>query len=94
MNTKIANCNTELLEKQKNDLKNDIIYNNNSKGFIVYDIEAGCRKTRTAEEALAELALNTDKQAIFVRLNNSDCRESVENINKLANENNTRKSCI
>ena len=87
MNTKIANCNTELLEKQKNDLKNDIIYNNNSRGFIVYDIEAGCRKTRTAEEALAELALNTDKQAIFVRLNNSDCRESVENINKIANAN-------
>ncbi len=81
----IKYCNIELLEKQKLSLKNDILYNDNSNGFIVYDIEAGCRKTRTAEEALAELALKTDKQAIFVRLNNADCRESVENINSIAN---------
>ncbi len=81
----IKYCNTELLGKQKMSLKNYILYNDNSKGFIVYDIEAGCRKTRTAEEALAELTLYSNKQAVFVRLNNADCRESVENINSIAN---------
>ena len=83
MNT-IENCNNDLLEQQKQDWKNTILYNKNSNGFIVFDIEAGCRKTRTAEEALAEMAIKCEKQAIFVRLNNKDCRESVDNINRLA----------
>lgn len=83
MNT-IKNCNNSLLEQQKEDLKNTILYNDKSDGFIVFDIEAGCRKTRTAEEALAEIAIKYEKQAIFVRLNNKDCRESADNINRLA----------
>ena len=62
----IKHCNVELLEEQKMSLKNDILYNENSNGFIVYDIEAGCRKTRTAEEALAELALKTDVKNSFI----------------------------
>lgn len=82
--TNIKNCNNDLLEQQKQDLKNTILYNKNSNGFIVFDIEAGCRKTRTAEEALAEMAIEYEKQAIFVRLNNKDCRESADNINRLA----------
>lgn len=82
--TNIKNCNNDLLEQQKQDLKNTILYNKNSNGFIVFDIEAGCRKTRTAEEALAEMAIGYEKQAIFVRLNNKDCRESADNINRLA----------
>lgn len=83
-NTKIENCNNELLEQQKDELRNEIIYGNNRDTFKIFDIEAGCRKTRTAEEALAEMVKTTDKSAIFVRLNDNDCRESASNINKLA----------
>ncbi len=72
------------MENQKDNLKSDILNNYNSNGFIVYDIEAGCRKTKTAEEALAELALTTEKQAILVRPTISDCRESVDNMNRIA----------
>jgi hypothetical protein len=82
-NTKIENCNNELLEKQKAELRNEIINGTNKDTFKVFDIEAGCRKTRTAEEALAEMVNTTDKNAIFVRLNDADCRESAKNINKL-----------
>lgn len=83
MNTKIENCNTELLEEQKKQLKYEIVYGENEGHFAVFDIEAGCRKTRTAEEALVEL-YKTGKKAIFVRQFNNDCRESMENINRLA----------
>jgi hypothetical protein len=82
-NTKIENCNNELLEKQKAELRHEIIYGNNKDAFKVFDIEAGCRKTRTAEEALAEMVTLTDKNAIMIRLNNNDCRESADRINKL-----------
>lgn len=83
MNTKIENCNTELLEEQKRQLKYEIVHGENEGHFAVFDIEAGCRKTRTAEEALVEL-YKTGKKAIFVRQFNNDCRESMENINRLA----------
>ncbi|MGB4660182.1 MAG: hypothetical protein WBI07_13455 [Mobilitalea sp.] len=84
MNTKIENCNTELLEQQKDELRHEIIYGTNKDAFKIFDIEAGCRKTRTAEEALAEMVKLTDKNAILVRLNDNDCRESAKNINRIA----------
>lgn len=82
MNTKIENCNTELLEEQKKQLEYEIVYGENEGHFAVFDIEAGCRKTRTAEKALVSL-YKTGKKAIFVRMNNDDCRESRDNINKI-----------
>jgi hypothetical protein len=83
-NTNIENCNNKLLEMQKAELKHEIIHGNNKDSFKVFDIEAGCRKTRTAEEALAEMVTTTDKNAIFVRLNDEDCRESARNINRVS----------
>lgn len=83
MNTNIENCNTELLEKQKQQLKYEIVYGENSGCFAVFDIEAGCRKTRTAESALIDLYRN-GKKAIFVRRTDDDCRESMRNINNMA----------
>lgn len=86
MNANIENCNVELLEKQKEQLKNEIIYGKNSDFFKIYDIEACCGKTRTTEAALAEMVTDTTKNAILVRMKNVDCRESVENINKMVGE--------
>lgn len=86
MNTNIENCNTKLLEKQKQQLKHEIIYGENVGHFAVFDIEAGCRKTRTAEKALVDL-YKTGKKAILVRRTDNDCRESMQNINILAKEN-------
>lgn len=86
MNTNIENCNIELLEKQKQRLEHEIIYGENVGHFAVFDIEAGCRKTRTAEKALVDL-YRTGKKAILVRRTDNDCRESMENINILAKEN-------
>lgn len=83
MNTNIENCNIELLEKQKQQLKDEIVYGENSGHFAVFDIEAGCRKTRTAESALVDLYKN-NKKAIFVRRTDIDCRESMKNINAMA----------
>lgn len=83
MNTNIENCNTKLLEEQKRQLKHEIIYGKNSGYFSVFDIEAGCRKTRTTERALVDLYKN-GKKAIFVRRTDNDCRESMNNINNLA----------
>ncbi len=80
MNTNIKNCNTELLEQQKQQLEYEIVYGENEGHFSVFDIEAGCRKTRTAEQALVSL-YKTGKKAIFVRLFNEDCRESANIIN-------------
>jgi len=80
MNTKIENCNTELLEEQKKQLEYEIVYGENAGHFAVFDIEAGCRKTRTAEQALISL-YKVGKKAIFVRLFNDDCRESATIIN-------------
>lgn len=83
MNTNIENCNTELLDEQKRQLKHEIIYGENSGHFAVFDIEAGCRKTRTAESALVDL-YKDGKKAIFVRRTDNDCRESMNNINEMA----------
>ncbi|MXP77168.1 hypothetical protein GN277_17845 [Lachnospiraceae bacterium WCA-9-b2] len=83
MNTNIENCNTKLLDEQKRQLKHEIIYGENSGHFAVFDIEAGCRKTRTAESALVDL-YKDGKKAIFVRRTDNDCRESMNNINKMA----------
>lgn len=86
MNTNIENCNTELLEEQKRQLKHEIVYDKNSGHFAVFDIEAGCRKTRSAESALVDLCKH-GKKAIFVRRTDNDCRESMKNINELAGGN-------
>ena len=85
MNTNIENCNTELLEMQKQRLEYEIVYGENSGHFAVFDIEAGCRKTRTAEKALS-LLCKEGKKAILVRQFDNDCRESMVNINSLAGE--------
>ena len=42
MNTKIENCNTELLEQQKQQLEYEIVHGENAGHFAVFDIEAGC----------------------------------------------------
>ncbi len=83
MNTNIENCNTKLLEEQKKQLKHEIVYGENAGHFAVFDIEAGCRKTRTAERALVDL-YKTGKKAILVRRTDNDCRESMHNINTMA----------
>lgn len=83
MNTNIENCNTELLEEQKKQLSYEIVYGENAGHFAVFDIEAGCRKTRTAEKALVDL-YNVGKKAILVRRTDNDCRESMQNINTMA----------
>ena len=83
MNTNIENCNTNLLDEQKQQLRYEIIYGKNSDYFAVFDIEAGCRKTRTAESALVDL-YKAGKKAIFVRRTDNDCRESMININVMA----------
>jgi hypothetical protein len=83
MNTNIENCNTELLEEQKKQLSYEIVYGENAGHFAVFDIEAGCRKTRTAEKALVDL-YKVGKKAILVRRTDNDCRESMQNINAMA----------
>lgn len=87
IDTKIENCNNEILNEQKKNLIKSILDGTNSDHFEIVDIEAGCRKTRTAEEALAQLVKETDKNAIFVRLNNNDCKESADNINSMVGYN-------
>lgn len=83
MNTNIENCNKKLLEEQKEQLKHEIVYGENAGHFAVFDIEAGCRKTRTAERALVDL-YKIGKKAILVRRTDNDCRESMVNINVMA----------
>lgn len=83
MNTNIENCNTELLNLQKEQLKNEIVYGENAGYFAVFDIEAGCRKTRTAEESLVE-AYKRGYKSILVRRSDNDCRESMKIINTIA----------
>ena len=82
-NTKIQNCNNELLETQKKALVEDIVYGNNKNYFKVIDLECGTGKTLTSEKALAKMVLETNKSAIFVRLTNENCRESAERINNI-----------
>ncbi len=84
MNTKIENCNIDLLEKQKEQLSYEIEHGENAGFFNVFDIEAGCRKTRTAEQAISEAFLNYDRKTILVRRNDEDCRESMRIINETA----------
>lgn len=85
MKTNVEQCNYELLEKQKEQLVHEIVYGENNGHFLVFDIEAGCRKTRTAEYGLVDAYKNGIK-SIFVRRTDNDCRESVANINRIANE--------
>lgn len=85
MNTNIENCNIELLEKQKEQLRSEIIQGENTGYFAVFDIEAGCRKTRTAEKALVD-AYKKGRKSIFVRRTDDDCRESMNIINNLMGE--------
>lgn len=86
MNTNIENCNINLLEQQKDELINEIVYGGSKDFFNVFDIEAGCRKTRTAEIALIKLYRETGKKSIFVRQFNNDCRESAYIINSISND--------
>lgn len=86
MNTNIENCNLKVLERQKEQLMYEIVYGENAGHFAVFDIEAGCRKTRTAESALVNL-YKIGKKALFVRRTDADCRESAQNINNLAGTN-------
>lgn len=87
MNTNIENCNEELLKKQKEQLTNEIVYGKHSDHFAVFDIEAGCRKTRSAEKALIKCWEENGEKTIFVRLSDEDCRESMKIINSIANKN-------
>lgn len=84
MNTNIENCNFELLNEQKEQLVYEITQGESSGFFNVFDIEAGCRKTRTAESALIEAYYKYDRKSIFVRRNDEDCRESMKIINEAA----------
>lgn len=86
MNTNIENCDIQALEKQKESLMHEIVYGKNAGHFAVFDIEAGCRKTRTAELALIE-AYNNGKNSLLVRRSDNDCRESMNIINKITGEN-------
>ena len=87
MNTNIENCNEELLKKQKEQLTNEIVYGKHSDHFADFDIEAGCRKTRSAEKALIKCWEENGEKTIFVRLSDEDCRESMKIINSIANKN-------
>jgi triphosphoribosyl-dephospho-CoA synthetase len=80
----IHNCNTEKLQNQKKYLKNEIINGTNDGYFKVIDLECGTGKSLTAEEAFVEMALTTDKKALFVLERTDDCDKSVEKLNKLA----------
>ena len=82
-NTRIENCNTELLEQQKQQLTNLIINERNPDYFKVFDMEAGCGKTLSAEHAIASLVKNSKKNVLFVRTTNKDCKESADRINAM-----------
>ena len=84
MNTNIENCNLELLNEQKEQLKYEITQGESSGFFNVFDIEAGCRKTRTAESALIEAYYKYGRKSILVRRNDEDCRESMKIMNEAA----------
>lgn len=81
--TKMQNCNTELLVQQKHDLVNDIINGEHTNHFKVIDLECGTGKTLTTEKALAKMIMETDKSALFVRLTKEDCRTSANRINDI-----------
>jgi len=80
---RIFNCNNDLLNQQKKELINEIVYGRNKEYFKVFDIEAGCGKTWAAEEGLAALVNETEENAIFVRRSNEDGQESADRINGL-----------
>jgi hypothetical protein len=84
-NTIIENCNAELLEQQKNTLIYEIIHGTNEK-IRVFDLECGTGKTLTTEEALAKMVIDTDRNALFVRMTNENCRESAKRINDLCKQ--------
>jgi hypothetical protein len=82
-NTIIENCNAELLEQQKQELTNLIKNESNPDYFKVFDMEAGCGKTLSAEQAIASLVKNSKKNVLFVRTTNKDCKESADRINAM-----------
>ncbi|WP_027398376.1 DEAD/DEAH box helicase family protein [Anaerovorax odorimutans] len=84
-NTKIVNCDTELLEQQKKSLINEIVYGSNEK-IRVFDLECGTGKTLTSEEALAKMVTETNRNALFVRMTKEQCRESARRINDLCKQ--------
>jgi len=80
--TKISNCNTRLLEKQKSALINEIINGQNRSYIKVFDLEPGVGKTRASEQGIAKGVKNNQKY-ILVRQFNNDCEESANIINNL-----------
>jgi len=80
----IHNCDQEKLQEQKQYLKNEIINGVNSNYFKVIDLECGTGKSLTAEESLLEMAINTDKKALFVLERTDDCDRTASKLNKLA----------
>lgn len=83
--SEMENCNFDLLVQQKEKLQETIIHGAHAEHFAVFDIEAGCQKTRTAEEALVK-AWAQGKRSLLVRRTKDDCRESVKLMNRTAGE--------
>lgn len=81
----MKNCNFDLLAQQKERLQEAIIHGSNAGHFAVFDIEAGCQKTRTAEKALVK-AWEHGRRSLLVRRSKEDCRESVRLMNQTAGE--------
>lgn len=81
--SEMENCNFDLLVQQKEKLQETIIHGAHAEYFAVFDIEAGCQKTRTAEEALVK-AWVQGKRSLLVRRTKDDCRESVKLMNQIA----------
>jgi len=86
-NSKIHNCNSILLEQQKQELIDEIISGQNKDYFKIFDIEAGCKKTRTAEMGIAQKIMQTNENVLFVRRTNADGKESAKIINKIVGKN-------
>ncbi|MBE6034939.1 MAG: hypothetical protein E7222_09625 [Clostridiales bacterium] len=84
---KIYNCNESLLEQQQQKLTNLIVNESNPDYFKVFDMEAGCGKTLSAEQSIAFLVNNSEKNVLFVRSTNKDCQESADRINSICGYN-------
>jgi len=80
---KIYNCNESLLKEQQQELTNLIVNESNPDYFKVFDMEAGCGKTLSAEQAISFLVKNSTKNVLFVRTTNKDCKESADRINAI-----------
>ena len=84
---KIYNCDESLLQQQQQELTNIIVNGSNPDYFKVFDMEAGCGKTLSAEQSIAFLVNNSEKNVLFVRSTNKDCRESADRINSICGYN-------